>query len=108
MTINEINAELLKKLPDEIGDSDHYFKLAKDASCFRHECNMSDSSELADALFEISMDEYTHVKFIHNHLVKSCIAIPDDVEHKYQALCKRAESMYEPILQRRVSKMVNS
>ena len=107
MTYDEINAELLKQLPEEIEDSNHYFMLAKAASCTCHECEMHNSKELADGLFEISMDEYTHAKFIHNHLMKSCITIPDDIEHKYQALHNRAEDMYEPILERRVARMMD-
>lgn len=103
MTNDEIITKLVEQLSDEVNDSNLYYKMAKSAHRDCDQCDGRANEELARALWEISLEEYTHAKFIHGHLTRSCIAIPEELGRRYQTLRERAETMYEPEIHSRIS-----
>ena len=64
---------------DEVHDSNKYLKMAHTAEVMGHE-------ELAEGLYEMAHDEYTHAKFIHLNLVDWGCDIPEKEMMKWHEL----------------------
>ena len=90
ITLDEFIKTLPKHLCDEIDDSNNYYCMAVEAK----ECG---NMRMADCLFEISKDEYTHAKFIHDVLISKGMPIPDDVACKWKAIHERAMHIYPSV-----------
>lgn len=61
MTISDIKDKFKKDFLDEIHDSNTYYKMAITAEMEGH-------YKLAEGLYEMAYDEYTHAYFIHENL----------------------------------------
>ena len=88
---NEITDMLVKQFPDEINDSNMYYNLSLKASSEWHD------QRFAKCLFEISKDEYTHAKFIHDFMVMNGMCLPEDLKCKWMTLEQRAHKIYPDV-----------
>ena len=90
--MDEITKVLLAQFPDEINDSNMYYDLACKAA---NQCQCD--KNLSHGLYEISRDEYTHAKFIHDYLIQHGHCMPEELKCKWEALQKRAEQVYPSV-----------
>lgn len=63
MTMMEVENKLRSDFKDEIEDCNTYYEMSETATNMGHK-------ELGEYLLEISKDEYTHAKFIHEYLLE--------------------------------------
>ena len=89
--MEDLKKKLVAQLPDEIEDSNMYFEMAQMAA---NDCH---NQNLAHNLFEISKDEYTHAKFIHDFMVMNGMCLPDDLKCKWMTLEARAHKVYPDV-----------
>lgn len=82
MTVSDIKETFKEDFIDEIHDSNKYCDMAKVAE-------ESGKMELAKGLYAISYDEYTHAKFIHDHLIDWGCEIPENEMVKWHELKER-------------------
>ena len=82
MSHDDIIKKFQADLKDEIQDSNVYMDMAEAAE--------KDGDErLMRGLYEMSKDEYTHAKFIHETLIMGGVAIPVDQTNEFKNLEKR-------------------
>lgn len=82
MSHDDIIKKFQADLKDEIQDSNVYMDMAEAAE--------KDGDErLMRGLYEMSKDEYTHAKFIHETLIMCGVAIPMDQTNEFKNLEKR-------------------
>lgn len=82
MTMADIKEAFKEDFCDEINDSNKYCDMANVAEMAGHE-------ELARGLHEMSYDEYTHAKFIHDNLIDWGCSIPEEEMVKWHELKER-------------------
>lgn len=82
MKMSDIKQMFKEDFPDEMHDSNKYCDMAKVAEMDGH-------MELAKGLHAMSYDEYTHAKFIHDHLIDWGCEIPEKEMMEWQELCER-------------------
>lgn len=82
MTMCDIKDIFKENFCDEMHDSNQYHDMAKAAE-------MMGDEELARGLYAMSHDEYTHAKFIHDHLVDWGCEIPEKERMEWYELCER-------------------
>lgn len=82
MTMADIKEAFMEDFPDEVCDSHKYCDMA-------HAAEMMGHTELAKGLYAMSYDEYTHAKFIHDHLIDWGCDIPEKDMMKWHELKER-------------------
>lgn len=82
MNMGDIKEAFKEDFPDEIHDSNKYCDMAMAAEMTGH-------NELARGLYEIAHDEYTHAKFIHDHLIDWGCEIPEKEMVEWNELKER-------------------
>ena len=87
MTMHDIKEAFKEDFPDEIHDSNKYCDMAMAAEMMGHE-------ELAKGLYMVSHDEYTHAKFIHDHLVDWGCEIPAEEKMNWHELEERVSRIF--------------
>lgn len=83
-----IKSYFSKELPDEINGCCEYLDLAKKAEETGH-------TDLAHGLYEMARDEYTHAKFIHDHLIDWGCEIPQNEMMKYHSMKERIFRVFQ-------------
>lgn len=78
-SMDDVTEELENDFADEIHDSKKYMRMSRVAE--KHG-DYDDSYYL----LEMSKDEFTHAKFIHEYLEEHDIEIPEELEEKYEKL----------------------
>lgn len=73
--------------PEEMKDSETYFKMCKEA-------DEMGNDELANALFEMARDEYTHAEYICEFLKEHGQSIPDDQMKSWKSYKAEVEDMF--------------
>lgn len=81
-TMEDIKKAFKEDFCDEIDDSNKYCDMA-------HAAEMAGREELAKGLYEMSYDEYTHAKFIHDNLIDWGYEIPEKEMMKWHELKER-------------------
>lgn len=82
-----VERELKERFMEEIGDSNDYLNMANIA---RSEGCVS----LAKGLCAIAWDEFTHAKFIYEHLIDSGYDIPENELMKWHELKERIKRKF--------------
>lgn len=82
MTIEDVTSKFKEDFLDEITDANTYFDMAK---AMEHEGRTS----VANGLYEMAKDEYTHAEFIRKHLIDNGVYIPTDQMNMFEALDER-------------------
>lgn len=82
ITMSDIKETFSEDFCDEIEDSNRYCDMADAAKDEGHE-------ELAKGLYEMAYDEYTHAKFIYDHLIDWGCKIPENESMKWHELKER-------------------
>lgn len=84
--------ELLKVMktnfPEEVKDSETYFKMCKEA-------NEMGEDELASFLFEMARDEYTHALFISEFLESQGHMLPPEQKKMWTEYKDKVENMFQ-------------
>ena len=52
------------------------------------------SDDLADGLFEMAYDEYTHAQFIHETITEQGITVPETITKKWTELDEKMEAEF--------------
>ncbi|MDE7089366.1 MAG: hypothetical protein K2O54_04540 [Prevotella sp.] len=86
--IEHVKSYFAKELPDEIHGCCKYLDLAKMAED-------AGEAELAHGLYEMARDEYTHAKFIHDHLIDWGCEIPQEEVTKYHQMKERIFRIFQ-------------
>lgn len=82
MSMSDIKETFEEDFIDEVHDANKYCDMAKAAE-------EAGKMELAKGLYAISYDEYTHAKFIHDHLIDWGCEIPENEMVKWHELKER-------------------
>lgn len=75
-SVNMLNQKLCEHLEEELEDILEYHRFSEEAKDAGYE-------ELGTWLYEIAKDEYSHAKYLHEHLKKVKYPIPN--EHQIEA-----------------------
>ena len=81
MTKMDIINKLRSEFPEEVEDSKNYFMMAQAAENMGH-------YDVAEGLYEIAKDEYTHARFIKHFLKNTGEPIPEAECEKYHEIKK--------------------
>ncbi len=76
--VNMLNQKLYEHLEEELDDIMEYHRFSEEALAAGYD-------ELGTWLYEIAKDEYSHAKYIHEHLKKVRFPIPNesDIEARF-------------------------
>lgn len=88
MTHDEIVKAMFDNFLEEIESSEKYAQMGECAK------KMNDA-DLADGLFEMAYDEYTHAEFIHDTIEEQGITIPETIKEKWMALDEKMEAEFQ-------------
>lgn len=86
-TMEDIKKVFVEDFCDEMDDCNKYMDMA-------HAAQMEGHEELARGLYAMSHDEYTHAKFIHDHLVDWGYEFPEKEMMKWHELEERVHRKF--------------
>lgn len=87
MSISDIKDKFKKDFSDEINDANTYCDMGTAAE-------MEGQHDLADGLYEMAHDEYTHAYFIHANLLDWGCEIPEKERMMWQELKERFDRKF--------------
>lgn len=87
MTHDEIVKAMFDNFLEEIEDSEKYAQMGECAK-------KMGSDDLADGLFEMAYDEYTHAQFIHETITEQGITVPETIAKKWTELDEKMEAEF--------------
>ena len=87
-SLERVKSYFSKELPDEIDGCCKYLDLAKVV-------DNAGNAEVARGLYEMARDEYTHAKFIHDHLIDWGCDIPQEEAMKYHQMKERIFRIFQ-------------
>lgn len=87
MTHDEIVKAMFDNFLEEIESSEKYIQMGECAK-------KMGSDDLADGLFEMAYDEYTHAQFIHETITEQGITVPETITKKWTELDEKMEAEF--------------